>query len=118
MAPHRVCVGEAMAAEPLFGGLAKHAAGTVLEAPLRRFDVVSRRASGLRKLLAHYDALLARRVTFRSGFLSAAMNAVVTPNWATRLIANSDQGRNTSRMGITKDAQRAFPRRRVSRLRR
>jgi len=81
MAPHRLCLGDALSARGRF-----------------RF---TRKLDGLRKLVAHYDELRARRIVFDSAFIGAATNAVIPRNLLTRILCGRYVDRNTTRAGIT-----------------
>lgn len=107
MAPHALCLGNALGARGWLKGWAQH------EGPLgaiaNKTYQTTRKLDGLRRLIAHYEELKRRRVRFISGFLGPATNIVIPANLLTRTLYPDFAGRNTSRMGITDMQSIHFP---------
>ena len=110
MAPHRICVGDALAGKGLLDGVAERVESVSLLANLaRQANLITRKVEGLRALLEHYDELRERRITFTSPFIGAATNMIVPANPLTNLLSAEYVGRNTTRMGITDMQSIHFP---------
>jgi len=99
MGPHRLCVGDALRAAGMFGGVAKNAPG-FLKGVVRQADAATKKIDGLRKLIEHFRELEERRIHFVSPFMGPAENMVIPDNRLTRLLAPEYVGRNRSRMAF------------------
>lgn len=110
MAPHRLCVGDALQSQGMFKGLAERLSDRpALSNFARKVNMTTRKLEGLGKLIGHYEELLRRRITFTSPFIGAATNAVIPDNPITRALYPDYVGRNTTRMGITHMQSIHFP---------
>jgi acyl-CoA hydrolase len=110
MAPHRLCVGDALSGRGLLPGVAEKVGSFSLFAGLaRQANAITRKVEGLRALLEHYDELRERRITLTSAFLGPATNMIVPANPITSLLSADYVGRNTTRMGITDMQSIHFP---------
>ncbi|MBP7126339.1 hypothetical protein KBD49_08240 [Myxococcota bacterium] len=110
MAPYQVCLGDALQAKGWMEGLATSSAADSLVGRLaRKFHLTTKKLDGLRRLIAHYEELQRRRITFTSPFIGPATNAVIPDNLITRLLYSEYVGRNTTRMGITRMQSIHFP---------
>lgn len=111
----------AMGAHPLYLGDALQAQGALdsmvdgtkslpaLSGLIKKANQATKKLDGLRRLIAHYEELKARRITFTSPFIGAALNPIIPPNALTRLKYPDYVGRNTTRMGICDMQSIHFP---------
>ncbi len=98
LAPHPILFGDAMDVE-----------APDLPGPL---DTLAERITDgvrLRRLAAHLDDLVERRITFRSAFLGPATNTLVPDSVVTRAIAPSLAGRNRVTAGLLRYQPVHFP---------
>lgn len=110
MAPHRVCLGSALESRGIMKEVAERWADVpVLGSFSRKVNMTSRKLEGLKRLIAHYEELKRRRITFTSPFIGAATNAVIPSNAITRSLYPDYVGRNTTRTGITRMQSIHFP---------
>ncbi len=110
MAPHPLCVGDALAARDRLAGAARRLRNVpLLGRATARLGQVSRKLDGLRRLIAHYRELQARRITFSSPFLGPANNIVIPDLPVLRVLYPEFAGRNISRMGIMDMQSIHFP---------
>jgi hypothetical protein len=110
MAPHPLCVGDALSARDRLAGAARRLrAVPLLGTAAARLGQASRKLDGLSRLIAHYRELQARRITFSSPFLGPANNIIVPDLPLLRLLYPDFAGRNTSRMGIMDMQSIHFP---------
>lgn len=107
MAPHRLCVGDALSSKGKFGSLAK-GSGAVANVA-KNLNLVTRKLEGLGKVLAHYEEMLKRRIVFHSPFIGSATSIYVPYNPITRVLYPDYAGRNSTRMGITDMQSIHFP---------
>lgn len=107
MAPHKLCVGEALGSRGWFGALAGRT-GPLGQAA-GRLHGLSRKLQGLGRLAEHYRELRERRITFTTPFIGATLNPVIPSNPLTRALYPELAGRNTTRMGITDMQSIHFP---------
>ena len=106
MAPHRVCLGDALQSQGLFK---RWLDNPLLSGFARKANLTTKKLEGLKKLIGHYEELLRRRVTFCSPFIGAATNAIIPSNAITRALYPAYVGRNTTRMGVTRMQSIHFP---------
>jgi acyl-CoA hydrolase len=109
MAPHRICVGDAMQSRGLFDGVAEQTSVGLLSGLARKANLITRKVEGLNRLAAHYAELRERRIHFTSPFIGAATNMIIPDNAMTRLAFPDLAGRNTTRMGVTDMQSVHFP---------
>lgn len=109
MAPHRLCVGDAMSSQGLFNGVADQTSASLIAGLARKANRITRKVEGLNRLAAHYAELKERRIRFTSPFIGAATNMIIPDNAMTRLAFPELAGRNTTRMGITDMQSVHFP---------
>lgn len=110
MAPHRICVGDALGATGLLGGLSKELKELpVLGGMLTKAQATTRKLQGLMRLTDHYSELKRRRITFTSAFIGGATNMVIPDIPLTRMLFPQYAGRNTTRMGVTRMQSIHFP---------
>jgi acyl-CoA hydrolase len=112
MAPHRLCLGDALSSKGLFHGWA-NGGGPSTFSIFRNFatwaNSFTKKAEGLGRLIDHYRELQERRIEFVSAFLGATSNIVIPSNPLTRLMYPEFAGRNPSRMGIVHMQSVHFP---------
>ncbi len=110
MSPYRLCLGSAMDSRGLLAGLDKRwTDAPILGDAVRRMNGVTRKLEGLGRLIAHYEELRRRHITFTSGFIGPVTNAIIPSNPLTRALYPDYVGRNTTRMGITRMKSVHFP---------
>ncbi len=109
MAPHRLCVGDALQSRGLLEGAAERTSMSLLSGLARKANLITRKVEGLNRLAAHYAELRERRIHFTSPFIGAATNMIIPDNTMTRLAFPDLAGRNTTRMGITDMQSIHFP---------
>jgi acyl-CoA hydrolase len=110
MAPHRLCLGDAMQAKGLFNGYLHGDGGlSVFKNIALRANTLSKRLEGLTKLIEHYRELQARRIAFVTPFIGATQNIVIPSSPITRVMFPEFVGRNQSRMGIVRMHPLHFP---------
>lgn len=109
MAPHPLCVGDALQSQGLLNGVAERTSVSLLSGLARKANLITRKVEGLNKLAAHYAELRERRIRFTSPFIGAATNMIIPDNKVTRLAFPELAGRNTTRMGITDMQSVHFP---------
>jgi len=110
MAPHPLCVGDALSARDRLAGAAKRLKNVpLLGTAAARLGQASRKLDGLGRLIAHYRELRDRRITFSSPFLGPANNIVVPKLSLVRALYPAFAGRNMSRMGIMDMQSIHFP---------
>ncbi|MCL4236366.1 MAG: hypothetical protein KJ042_17825, partial [Deltaproteobacteria bacterium] len=82
MAPHRVCVGDALKAEGLLDGLVQNgfASSSIFGNLARLANTASKKVDGLNRLIEHFQELRERRVVFVSAFLGQASNMMIPSN--------------------------------------
>ena len=102
LAPHRLCVGDAMQSKGFFAGAAK---GSLLS----KVNMATRKLEGLKRLIDHYEEMRRRRIVIVSPFIGAATNILIPDNAITRTLYPDYVGRNTTRMGITDMQSVHFP---------
>lgn len=100
MAPHALCVGDALSSKGLFYGAADRFPGPFSDM-FRKVNDVTRKLEGLGKLIEHYRELQERRIAFHPAFIGSALNTIIPKNAITRAKYPEFVGRNTTRMGIT-----------------
>ena len=98
MAPHRLCVGDALSSAGLFPGAAKRSGP--FRNLFRSVNDVTRKLEGLGKLIEHYRELQERRIGLRSAFIGSAVNTIIPRNAITRARYPEFVGRNTTRNGV------------------
>ncbi len=99
MAPHALCVGDALSSKGLFPGVAERFPGPFSNL-FRRVNDVTRKIEGLGKLIEHYRDLQERRIVFHPAFIGSALNTIIPRNPITRAKFPDFMDRNTTRMGI------------------
>ncbi|MDP8222659.1 MAG: acetyl-CoA hydrolase/transferase C-terminal domain-containing protein [Candidatus Lernaella stagnicola] len=110
MAPHRLLVGDALAAGGLLRGIVEGTkTPSLIGALARRANEITKKVEGLSKLIDHFRELQERRIVFVSGFMGAASNMIIPKNAMTRLLYPEFVGRNKSRMGIVDMQSVHFP---------
>ncbi|MBI5537609.1 MAG: hypothetical protein HY898_33105 [Deltaproteobacteria bacterium] len=100
MAPHALCVGDALRATGLGSVGARLSAMPVIGPMAGATDKAVRKLDGLRRLIEHYRELRQRRIRFVSGFLGPMSNIVVPDNRMTRMLYADEAGRNPTRAGL------------------
>jgi 4-hydroxybutyrate CoA-transferase len=107
MAPHKLCVGEALGSKGKFRNAAK---GTgPFSGMAKKLNAITQKMEGLGKLIGHYEELTQRRIVFNSPFIGAATSIYIPQNNLTRMLYPDFVGRNTSRMGVTDMQSIHFP---------
>ena len=109
MAPHEICVGDALKSKGLFEGVAEQVSFSPLSKVARKANQITRKLEGLKKLIDHYKELKERNVVFNCPFIGAATNMIIPANPVTRMLYPDFVNRNTSRMGITDMQSIHFP---------
>ena len=122
MAPHRLCLGDALQSRGMFADLAETEISkekflglpiqqtvSILSNVARAANGITRKVEGLKRLTDHYRRLQERRITFASPFIGQATNIVIPSNAMTRLMCPEFVGRNTTRMGVTDMQSIHFP---------
>ncbi len=110
MAPHKVCVGDALQSKGKFYDFAKKASTSSIIGNLaRKANAITQKTEGLGKLVDHYRELKERRIVFTSPFISGATNIIIPANALTRSMYPEFVNRNTTRMGITHMQSIHFP---------
>ncbi len=109
MAPHRLCLGDALTCRGLFDGMAEKSGMGMFSGLARKAQAITKKIEGLQKLVAHYAELRERRIRFTSPFIGATVNMIIPDNAMTRLAFPELVGRNTTRMGITDMQSVHFP---------
>lgn len=105
MHPYNVCLGSALKARGVFDLFGVKPFFSVLD------DVnnATKKLDGLGRLIAHYEELKQRQISFTSPFIGPVTNAVIPDNPITRIRYPEYVGRNTTRMGITRMQSIHFP---------
>ncbi len=107
MAPHKICVGDALTSRGLFED---SIGGSSLFGGLKKkINMATKKIEGLKRLIGHYEEMRERRITLTSPFIGGATNIVIPPNAITRTLFPEYVGRNTTRMGITDMQSIHFP---------
>lgn len=110
MAPHKVCLGDALESKGLLNGLVEMNLGFSLLANVARsLNQTTRKLEGLKRLIDHYREMQERRIQFVSAFIGATTNTIIPDNPMTKMVYPEYVGRNTSRMGITDMQSIHFP---------
>jgi acyl-CoA hydrolase len=108
MAPHQLCLGEALSSTGIFSDLTQSWSGPFLKL-IKKVNLVTKKLEGLSKLIDHYKELQERKIVFNSPFIGAATNVPIPENALTRGLYPDFVGRNTTRMGITDMQSIHFP---------
>lgn len=107
MAPYKLCIGDALSSKGLFSDAAK---GRGLAGGLaKKINGPSKKIEGLRKLIAHYEALRARDIRLVNSFLGPTSNGVLPDSALVRALFPEYAGRNSARMGVTDTQNVHFP---------
>lgn len=111
MAPHKLCVGDALESHGLLDGLVDNGFGSisVFGNLARAANNITKKMDGLNKLLDHFHELQDRRIRFISAFLGQASNMMIPRNAVTTMLAPYFADRNPSRMGIVDMQSAHFP---------
>jgi len=111
MAPHKLCLGDAMSAKGMFNGFLHSTPSSmpVLKNIALRANQATKKIEGLNRLIDHYRELKERRIRFVSPFIGATQNIVIPTNPITRVMFPDYVGRNQSRMGIVQLQACHFP---------
>ncbi len=111
MAPHRLCVGDALQAEGLLDGLVQNgfSSSSIFGNLARLANAATKKVDGLNRIIEHFQELRERRVVFVSAFLGQASNMMIPSNAITNVMAPDFVGRNPSRMGIVDMQSVHFP---------
>jgi acyl-CoA hydrolase len=110
MAPHQLCVGDALASKGLLNGLAHRFQSASMFANLAMAaNTATKKIEGLKKLVDHYNELLERKIRFTSPFIGAATNILIPSNAVTKVLCPEFILKNTSRIGITDMHSIHFP---------
>ena len=109
MAPHRICVGDALSSKGLLGDLAEKTSISLIARVARKANTITKKVEGLKKLIEHYDEMKERKINFTSPFIGAATNMIIPSNPVTNLFAGDYVDRNTTRTGITDMQSIHFP---------
>lgn len=110
MAPHKLCLGNALSSTGLWGDFAKWVDGKSPFAGLvKQTNQVTKKLQGLARLIEHYEEMRRRNITLTSPFIGQATNTVIPNNTITRTLYPDYIGRNTTRMGITRMQSIHFP---------
>ncbi|MCL2825368.1 MAG: hypothetical protein FWD57_15360 [Polyangiaceae bacterium] len=109
MAPHQLCVGNALSSRGMFYDSANSDSKGAFTSIAKKANAVTRKLEGLRKLASHYAELQERRIRITTPFVGATLNMVIPDNAITRIAFPSLIGRNTTRMGITDLQPAHFP---------
>ncbi len=109
MAPHRLCLGDALSSKGMFHDMAANDSTSIFANMAKKVNGVTRKLEGLKKLINHYEELKERRIQFCSPFIGGATNAIIPDTTVTRMLYPDYVGRNTTRMGVTNMQSIHFP---------
>jgi acyl-CoA hydrolase len=101
LTPYNLFVGSALKRKGLLHGVADELSVSLFAEWARTINQATRKFDSLASLIAHYKRLQKRKIVFRCGFLSPAMNGIVPDVPMSRVLYPEYIRRNTSRMGIT-----------------
>lgn len=108
MAPHQLCVDDALESKGLFNVLASKGS-SIFGNLARTANAITKKVEGLKKLVDHYNEMIERNITFTSPFIGGATNIVIPSNPITMVLAPDFVGRNTTRIGVTDMQSIHFP---------
>ncbi len=99
LAPHELCVGDAMKSKGLLKGL--KGGSSVFNALGKKINEATRKLEGLGKLIDHYEEMKERRIKLISPFISPVTNMIIPGNALTRALYPDYVNRNSTRIGVT-----------------
>lgn len=108
MAPHEICVGEALKTRGPLDAFEKIVPPKLLS-PFQKTNTTLKKLRGLRTLIDHYRELERRRILFTTPFIGGALNIPIPENKLVRRLFPKFTGRNTTRMAVTDMQPLHFP---------
>lgn len=100
LSPYPFLFGDAMGSKGLLADIAKDGHG-VLGSLAKRINGPTRKLEGLRKLVRHYDEMVARRFRVVSPFIGPTNSTVIPDTPLIRSLFPAYAGRNSTRVGFT-----------------